>query len=74
MCRSQVTRTLKTCKGHNRFILVRAFEPYMQQYGVRRVKNAQSGVYNKGIEREFGRGLRGAILGFLVSSSGPVSA
>jgi hypothetical protein len=66
MCGSLVARTLKTHKGHSRSILVQAYEPYVQKYGVLRVRNAQSGVYN----REFGRGLRGAILGFLAIESG----
>jgi hypothetical protein len=38
----------------------------LHHHGILRVSNAQSRVYNRGIEREFGRGLCGAILGFLV--------
>jgi hypothetical protein len=43
---------------------------YIQQYVVIRVRNAQLGVYNRGVEREFGQRLRGAILGFLAIKSG----
>ena len=43
MCGSLVAQTLKMCNGHNQFILVRASEPYVQQYGILCVRNAQSG-------------------------------
>ena len=58
---------------HGQFILVWASEPYVWQYSVLRVRNAQSGVsYNNGVEREIGRGVRDAILGFL--GSVPISS
>ena len=58
-----MARTLKTLSDTNRFILVRASEPYVQQYNVLCVRNAQLRVsYNRGIEGEIGRALHGAIL------------
>lgn len=60
VCGSSVVRTLKTLNDISDFILVRASEPYVQQYGVLHVRNAQSRVLTMVRIK-----LHGAILGFL---------
>ena len=51
MCGSLVARALKTLRDASDFILVRVSEPYIQQYGVLRVRNAPiEGCCNEGIE------------------------
>jgi len=42
-----MARTLKTLSDTGDFILVQAPEPYVQQYGILRVMNAQSSVLTK---------------------------
>jgi hypothetical protein len=46
-----VAQTLKICKGYNQSIVVWASKPYVQQYGILCVRNAQLEVHNRGIER-----------------------
>jgi hypothetical protein len=48
MCGSPVAQTLKRTRETQRSIMVRAFEPYVQQYSVLPVQECPIGDYNGG--------------------------
>jgi hypothetical protein len=55
----------KHSRDTDRFILIPASEPYVKQYGVLCLTNAQLRDYNSEMEIEYGRRSCGAILEFL---------